>query len=58
MFGDLVRKTKRMVGIDTEDYKSKFFYSEKRVQELENKMFVVQEHLDSIIKLINHKGNY
>ena len=32
MFSNLVKKGKKLVGMETEDYKQKFYYSESKVK--------------------------
>jgi len=53
MFGNIVKKTKQLVGIDTEDYKSKFIYSEHRAKELEDKLTFLCRQLNLIMKQVD-----
>jgi multidrug resistance efflux pump len=53
MFANLVKKTKQMVGLDTEDYKQKYHHAERRAQEAEEKMMFLCKQLHSVMEQVD-----
>lgn len=53
MLRNLVNKTKKAFGVDAEDYKTKFYYSEEKVKELEGKLTFLCRQLNSVIEQVD-----
>jgi multidrug resistance efflux pump len=53
MFSNLVKKGKKLVGMETEDYKQKFYYSESKVKELEDKLSFLCKQLHSVMQQVD-----
>jgi ribosomal protein S24E len=53
LFANIVKKTKGMFGMDTEDYKSKFYYSEARAKELEEKLMFLCRQMHAVMDQVD-----
>jgi len=56
MFTNVVKKTKKFFGVDTEDYKSKYFYELQRSKELEEKLNFFCGQLTAVLKQVDACG--
>jgi len=53
MFAKFIKKTKQMVGLDTEDYKQKYYYAEQRAKEAEEKMMFLCRQLHTVMDQVD-----
>jgi multidrug resistance efflux pump len=53
LFANIVKKTKQLVGLDTEDYKQKYRHAEQRAKEAEDKMMFLCRQLHSVMEQVD-----